>query len=74
VGGFIYMASCLFFVGASLAILSWPMKMHFEQRFGRGGWNWPGAAGAAGAWLLLNAVALTAPWRLGREALQRHEE
>ncbi|MDE2491840.1 MAG: hypothetical protein KGM24_13420 [Elusimicrobia bacterium] len=73
-GGFVYMAACLFYVGATIGILSWPMQMHFQQRFGAGVWDWRVAAWAGAAWLVLNAAAFAAPWTLGLRALEKHEE
>jgi len=73
VGGFVYMAACLFYVGLTIAVLAAPMQMHFAERFGTGVWN-PRVAMYAGAgWLLLNAVAMIVPWKLGRRALEAHE-
>ncbi|MDX6768652.1 MAG: hypothetical protein SF051_03915 [Elusimicrobiota bacterium] len=74
VGGFTYMAACLSYVGATVAILALPMRMHFDQRFGTGDWDWRLAAFAAGLLLLLNLVAFVLPWRLGVAALEAHEE
>lgn len=74
VGGFVYMAACLFYVGATVSILALPMRMHFAARLGGGAWDWR-VAGAAGAMLLaLNAAAVLLPWTLGRAALEAHEE
>jgi ABC-2 type transport system permease protein len=73
-GGFVYMAACLFYIGATLAVLSWPMQMHFEQRFGRGSWDWRVVWYAAAMWAALNATAFFAPWAFGRRALEKHEE
>ncbi len=73
VGGFVYMAACLFYVGFTIAVLAPLMQMHFAERFGAGVWN-PSVAMYAGAgWLLLNAVAMIVPWKLGRRALEAHE-
>jgi ABC-2 type transport system permease protein len=74
VGGFVYMAACLFYVGASVSILALPMRMHFAQRFGMGGWDWRVAGVAAALLLLLNAAAFTVPWALGARNLEAHEE
>jgi ABC-2 type transport system permease protein len=74
-GGFVYMAACLFYIGATIVVLAPPMKMHFQQRFGKAdAWDWRIAAASAAAWLLLNIVALVVPWLLGRRALENHEE
>lgn len=73
-GGFVYMAACLFYIGATITVLAWPMQMHFQERFGRAdAWDWRVAALAAVAWTVLNAVALIVPWSLGRAALEKHE-
>jgi ABC-2 type transport system permease protein len=75
VGGFVYMAACLFYIGATIAILAMPMQMHFQERFGRAqAWDWPLAGACAIGWLLLNAAAFLIPWRIGLKALQNHEE
>ncbi len=73
-GGFVYMAACLFYIGATIAILSWPMQMHFQERFGKAAWDWRVAGCSGAGWLVLNAVAFVVPWTLGRRALERHEE
>ncbi|MBI4061131.1 MAG: hypothetical protein HY403_06850 [Elusimicrobia bacterium] len=73
VGGFVYMAACLFYVGLTVALLAAPMQMHFAERFGTGVWNSRPALYAGAGWLALNAVALIVPWRLGRRALENHE-
>jgi ABC-2 type transport system permease protein len=74
VGGFVYMAAALFYVGADILVLSWPMRMHFERSFGRAeAWR-PGiVAGCAVAWLALNAGACILPWLAGQKALERLE-
>ena len=72
-GGFVYMAASLFYIMLTLAILAWPMQMHFSQRFGRAAWDWRVAAFAVAAWLALNGVALALPWTLGRKSLENHE-
>lgn len=73
-GGFIYMASSLFYVVATVGILAWPVQMHFQQRFGRvGAWHGEIVAFCAALWLVLNAAAFLVPWRLGRRALEAYE-
>lgn len=73
-GGFVYMACSLFYIGATVMILSWPMQMHFQERFGKvGAWNWGTAAVCLALWVFLNALAFAVPWRLGLVALERHE-
>lgn len=73
-GGFVYMAAALGYIGATVTILSWPMHMHFQERFGKvGAWNWPAAWAALGLWLALNTAAFIVPWRLGRRSLERYE-
>jgi ABC-2 type transport system permease protein len=73
VGGFVYMAACLFYVGLTIAVLAAPMQMHFAVRFGTGAWNPQVALWSGGGWLILNAVAMIVPWQLGRRALENHE-
>lgn len=73
VGGFVYMAACLFYVGFTIASLAGPMQMHFSQRFGTGVWSWRVALLSLSGWFALNAIAFVVPWRLGRRALENHE-
>jgi len=73
VGGFVYMAACLFYVGFTIALLAAPMQMHFAERFGTGAWNSRVALYSGAGWLVLNLVAFVLPWRLGRRALENHE-
>ncbi len=73
VGGFVYMAACLFYVGLTIAVLAAPMQMHFAERFGTGVWNSQIALYSGAGWLLLNAVAMIVPWELGHKALENHE-
>ncbi|PIR19387.1 MAG: hypothetical protein COV48_02280 [Elusimicrobia bacterium CG11_big_fil_rev_8_21_14_0_20_64_6] len=73
VGGFVYMAACLFYVGFTIAVLAAPMQMHFAERFGTGVWNSRVAAFSGGGWLVLNLAAFIVPWQLGRRALENHE-
>jgi ABC-2 type transport system permease protein len=74
-GGFLYMAACLFYIGLTIAVLALPMQMHFQERFGNArAWDRRVAAASAAAWFALNAVAVAAPWALGRRALENHEE
>jgi hypothetical protein len=73
-GGFVYMAAALFYIGATIMILAWPMNMHFQERFGRAGaFNPELAALCFGAWALLSAAAIVIPWLMGRRALERLE-
>jgi ABC-2 type transport system permease protein len=73
-GGFVYMAASLVYIGLTVMVESWPMQMHFRERFGAvGTWSW-GLAGASLAGLfVVNAAAILIPWSLGERALQRHE-
>lgn len=73
VGGFVYMAACLFYVGFTIAVLAAPMQMHFAERFGTGVWSPRVALYSGAGWLALNAVAMMIPWTLGRRALENHE-
>ncbi len=74
VGGFVFMAACLCYVGMTIAFLAVPMQMHFAVRFGTGAWHSGAAAWALAGWLVVNLVAFTVPWRLGARALENHEE
>jgi ABC-2 type transport system permease protein len=74
VGGFVYMAASLFYIGATIAILSWPMRVHYERLFGRPVvWETAPLLFFAALWLLLNAAAFSIPWLLGRRALEAHQ-
>jgi ABC-2 type transport system permease protein len=73
VGGFVYMAACLFYVGLTIAVLAAPMQMHFAVRFGTGAWNPRIALYSGAGWLALNLVAFILPWQFGRRALENHE-
>ena len=74
-GGFVYMAASLFYIGATLSILAWPMRMHFMAMMGTPrAWDGASAAVAAGLWALLSAGSFAATWTLGRRALENHEE
>ncbi len=74
-GGFVYMAASLFYIGATVAVLAVPMQMHFRERFGKAGaWDARLAAAAGAAWLALSAAAIAVPWTLGRRALEKNEE
>ena len=73
-GGFIYMACAMGYLGLLVAIEAWPVQMHFAQHFGRAHpWDWRGLALCAVTFTMLNAVALTVPWKLGLRNLERHE-
>ncbi len=73
-GGFVYMTAALAYVGATITVLSWPVQMHFQERFGRrGAWDWRAVGLCAASWLLLNAAAFVIPWWLGRRSLERYE-
>lgn len=73
-GGFVYMAASLFYIGADIMILSWPMEMHFQERFGNShAWH-PGVVGlCAVSWVVLNAAAFAVPWLMGRRSLEVYE-
>ena len=73
VGGFVYMAACLSYIGLTIALLAIPMQMHFAVRFGTGAWDDGAAAFAVAGLVVLNAVAFTVPWSLGLRALENHE-
>jgi ABC-2 type transport system permease protein len=74
-GGFVYMAAGLFYIGATLSILAWPMRMHFMVMMGNPrAWDGTSAAVAAGMWAALSAASFAATWTLGRRALENHEE
>ena len=73
VGGFVYMAACLSYVGVTIAVLAAPMHMHFAERFGTGVWSPRVALYSGAGWLILNLIACILPWQLGRRALENHE-
>lgn len=73
-GGFVYMTASLAYIGLSIMILSWPVRMHFAQRFGQvGAWNWDVVWICAAAFVILNAAALIIPWKMGQRSLENHE-
>ena len=74
VGGFVYMAAAMFYIAATIMILSWPMRVHFERRFNQAvAWEPVPLLICAALWLALNAAAFAVPWALGLRALERHE-
>ena len=73
-GGFVYMTCSFFFIAMTVAILAWPMRMHFMGLFGQlHAWHWSAAFWCAGAWILLNLSAALIPWHLGRAYLEGFE-
>jgi len=51
------------------------MKMHFQERFGMvHAWDWRIAGFCAAMLLVLNAVAFTIPWIMGRRTLESYEQ
>ncbi|MBI5241774.1 MAG: hypothetical protein HY926_14980 [Elusimicrobia bacterium] len=74
-GGFVYMASSLGYIAATIMILAWPMQMHFQERFGRAhAWRWEIVASCAVFFVVLNAAAFVVPWTLGKRTLERYEQ
>jgi ABC-2 type transport system permease protein len=74
-GGFVYMAASLFYIGATMSILAWPMRMHYMEVLGNPrAWNGTSAAIAAGLWAIVSAGFFAGTWTLGRRALENHEE
>jgi ABC-2 type transport system permease protein len=74
-GGFVYMAASLFYIGATLSVLAWPMRMHFTAMMGNPrSWDPGSALFAAALWTGLSALSFAVPWTLGRRALENHEE
>ncbi len=74
-GGFVYMAASLFYIGATLSILALPMRMHFSVMMGNpAAWNGTSAAVSAATWIILSAGCFAVTWTLGRRALENHEE
>lgn len=73
-GGFVYMAAALAYVGFTLALEAWPMQMHFQTRFGRAdAWDWTWVGVCAGGFALVNLLAFSLPWWLGRGNLEAYE-
>lgn len=73
-GGFVYMAASLFYIGGTIAILAVPMNMHFQERFGKAGaWNAGLAVVCFGGWAVFTAASAGVPWLLGRRSLRRLE-
>ena len=74
-GGFVYMAASLFYIGGTLSILAWPMRMHFLAMMGNPrAWDAPSAWVAGGLWAILSVGAFGATWTLGRRTLENYEE
>lgn len=74
-GGFVYMASSLGYIAASIMILAWPMQMHFAERFGRpNAWRPEIVASCAILLVVLNLAAFVIPWTLGKRTLERYEQ
>ena len=73
-GGFIYMALALAYVGISLSIMAWPMGMYFYSILGRiNAWNVPALVFCGVCWLGLHVSAAWFPWRLALKAIDRIE-
>lgn len=73
-GGFVYMAAALAYVGLTIMAESWPMHMHFQERFGKAGaWDYRIVGFCAATLLVLNAAALFIPWTLGLKSLETFE-
>lgn len=71
-GGFIYMACCLGYLGATIAIEAWPVKMHFFQAFaGPDLWDWQLLYWCAAFLLALNIAVMAVPWRIGLQTLKK---
>ena len=74
-GGFVYMASSLFYIGLTIAFEAWPVQMHFRERFGHARpWDLFGLALCGASLVVLNVAAFGLPWWLGRRNLERFEE
>lgn len=73
-GGFVYMACCLGYIGATVAAEAWPVQMHFQERLGRAGaWDWRYACASLAFLAPLNAAAYGLPLWLGLRSLKAHE-
>ena len=74
-GGFVYMTSSLAYIGVTIMILSWPMQMHFQERFGKAAaWDYNVVGICVGMLVVINAAALIIPWKLGYRALEDFEQ
>lgn len=73
-GGFAYMACALALVAVTVAVEAWPVKMHFQARFGRpDAWDWEWAGVCAACLVAVHAAGFVLPWMLGRRCLERYE-
>ncbi|MCG2726938.1 MAG: hypothetical protein L6420_11930 [Elusimicrobia bacterium] len=73
-GGFIYMACSIGYLALIVGIESWPVQMHFAHNFGRANaWNFTGVGFCAAAFIILNALVMIIPWKLGLKNLEKHE-
>lgn len=73
-GGFIYMACCMGYLALIVAIEAWPVQMHFAHNFGRANaWNFTGVGFCVAAFIILNAVVIIIPWKLGLKNLEKYE-
>ena len=73
-GGFIYMACCMGYLALIVTIEAWPVQMHFAHNFGRANaWNFPGVGICIAAFIILNALVIIIPWKLGFKNLEKYE-
>ncbi len=73
-GGFIYMACCMGYLALIVAIEAWPVQMHFAYNFGKtNAWNFTGVGVCIAAFIILNALVIIIPWKLGLKNLERYE-
>jgi hypothetical protein len=68
------MAASLFYVAATVMILAWPVRLHFERVWiDVSWWGRPGVFWCAGLWVALNIAAAYLPWKAGIWSLERFE-
>ena len=73
-GGFIYMACCMGYLALIVAIEAWPVQMHFAHNFGRANaWNFTAVGFCVAGFIILNALVIIIPWKLGLKNLERYE-
>ncbi|MBI4057347.1 MAG: hypothetical protein HY399_07365 [Elusimicrobia bacterium] len=73
-GGFLYMACALGYLAATIVAEIWPIKMHFQERFGKlHAWDWKLISLSVVFLVVLNFVSFVVPWKLGRKVLEGYE-
>jgi len=72
-GGFVYMACCMGYLAATLALEAYPVRMHFYEKFTRVSWDWRWLSLCIAGYILLNAAAIIIPWKMGMKNMESYE-